>query len=106
MPPKRLKSRNWIRENNKNYDAISYIWNVFFFFFFFQLALINIFSIPLVIICLPSLTLPKGEESLLEIKSSMFKESRNRRWTFENLLFDFFMKKNSYSFSYHTWLCT
>lgn len=41
MPPKRLKSRNWIRENNKNYDAISYIWNVFFFFF--QLALINIF---------------------------------------------------------------
>ena len=42
MPPKRLKSRNWIRENNKNYDAISYIWNVFFFFFF-QLALINIF---------------------------------------------------------------
>ena len=50
-----------------------------FFFFFFQLALINIFSIPLVIICLPSLTLPKGEESLLEIKSSMFKESQNRR---------------------------
>lgn len=41
MPPKRLKSRSWIRENNKNYDAISYIWNVFFFF---QLALINIFS--------------------------------------------------------------
>ena len=43
MPPKRLKSRNWIRENNKNYDAISYIWNVFFFFFFFKLELINNF---------------------------------------------------------------